>query len=340
MLYFDCDYMQGACPEIMQRLVDTNFAFTSGYGNDEYCESAKKKIREACGNLESDIYFLVGGTQTNATVIDALLRNYEGVIACDSAHINVHESGAIEANGHKILTLPNKDGKLDANALRNYLEAFYKDETYEHMVIPGMVCITHPSESGTLYTEEELKNLHEVCKEYRLPLYLDGARLGYGLAASNEVTLKTIAKYCDAFYIGGTKVGALFGEALVLRNKQLIPHFFTTIKQHGALLAKGRLLGIQFDTLFTDDLYLEISKNAIDKAMKLRDILKEKNYCFYRESPTNQQFIIMENTKMQELSKKVSFGFWENYDEEHTVVRFTTSWATTNEEIEALANIL
>ena len=270
-----------------------------------------------------------------------MLKSFEGIIATNCAHIEVHEAGAIEFGGHKVITLPENNGKLQAKDVAEYLNKFYNDTSFEHMTIPGAVYISHPTEWGTLYTKQELSDLAQICQQYNLPLFLDGARLGYGLCAQNtDVTLSDIAKYCDVFYIGGTKVGALFGEAVVITKPNLIPHFFTIIKQHGALLAKGRLLGIQFDCLFTDNLYLKIAQNAIDKAEQLKTILKAKNYKFYLETDTNQQFIILENTQIEKLRQQISFSFWEKYDENHTVVRFATSWATPQESIDKLNNIL
>lgn len=342
MLAFECDYLEGAHEKILQRLIETNMEKLPGYGNDIYCERAEKKILEACGCPDGKVYLLVGGTQTNATVIDGMLNNYEGVIAAVTGHINCHESGAIEASGHKVLTVPQHEGKIDARDLKEYLKTFWADDTCEHMVIPGMVYISHPTEYGTLYTKEELKAIHEVCREYRIPLYMDGARLGYGLAAEGtDVTLPLIARYCDVFYIGGTKVGALCGEAVVFPKKELVPrHFFTTVKQHGALLAKRRLVGIQFDTLFTDNLYMEISRHAIKMADVLKKGVQEKGYSFYLDSPTNQQFVILENEKLEALKKEVSFSVWEKLGDARTVVRFATSWATKEEDLKALLDLL
>jgi threonine aldolase len=341
MQHFDSDYMEGAHPLILQRLLETNMEKTPGYGTDKYCLLAKEKIRQACGCPQAEIHFMVGGTQTNATVIGSLLRSYEGVLAADTGHINTHEAGAIEAGGHKVLTLPQIHGKISAETVGKYLETFYRDANNAHMVKPGLVYISHPTEYGTLYTKTELEQLSALCQAYKLPLFLDGARLGYGLAARRtDVTLEVIAANCDVFYIGGTKVGALFGEAVVLTRPDLIPHFFTIIKQHGALLAKGRLLGIQFDTLFTDNLYDKISKHAIDMAEKLKKGLLEKGYHLYFESPTNQQFVVLENEKMKQLSPKVSFSFWETYDRDHTVVRFATSWATEESDVDKLLAFL
>ena len=339
MLYFENDYCEGAHEAILKRLMETNMEKVCGYGLDPYCEQAKEKIKKACDCPEGEVYFLVGGTQTNAVVIASVLKRYEGVLSAVTGHINAHEAGAVEFTGHKVLPLPQYDGKIVATDLKKYLQTYYADGSYDHMVFPGMVYISHPTEYGTLYTKKELEEISAVCHEYELPLFLDGARLGYGLAADTDVTLQDIANYTDVFYIGGTKVGALCGEAVVF-PKKTPKHFFTMIKQQGALLAKGRLLGIQFDTLFTDDLYLKISKNAIETAQKLKAALKEKSYQFFLNSPTNQIFVVLENQQMAELEKKVKFGFWEKYDETHTVVRFATSWATKMEDIEALIEIL
>jgi threonine aldolase len=341
MLHFDSDYMEGAHPSIMKRLMETNMEQTPGYGTDEYSNSAKEKIKKACNAPEAEVFFLMGGTQTNRIAIDGILRGYEGVLAAECGHISVHESGAIEAGGHKVLALPHERGKLKVKTVEDYLARFYQDANWPHMVIPGMLYVSHPTEYGAIYTKAELEGLHEVCKRYHIPMYIDGARLGYGLAADNtDVTLSDIARCCEAFYIGGTKVGALFGEALVFTKTELVPHFFTTIKQHGGLLAKGRLLGLQFDTLFTDDLYMKISRSAIERARELKAGLKEKGYELFFESPTNQQFLIMENKKIEELKEKVSFGFWEVYDEKHTVVRIATGWATESADIRALLKLL
>lgn len=341
MLSFENDYSQGAHEKILQCLVETNREAASGYGTDPYTERAKEKIRQACECPQAEVHFLVGGTQTNQNVIDAMLEGYEGVVAAESGHVSQHEAGAIEYSGHKVLTLPQEEGKIAASQLKQYLAAFFADENHEHMVFPGMVYISHPTEYGTLYSKNELEALSDVCHQYDIPLYLDGARLGYALASyETDVTLPDIARLCDAFYIGGTKVGALFGEAVVFTGKRKPKHFLTRIKQHGALLAKGKILGVQFDTLFTDNLYWEISRHAIDCAEELKQIFKEKGYQFYLESPTNQQFILLDNEKMDTLKEKVKFSYWEPYDEMHTVVRFATSWATTKKELEELETVL
>lgn len=341
MLSFTCDYLLGAHPKILECLSQTNREQLPGYGEDNYCNSAKEKIRKACESPEAEVYFLTGGTQANAVVIDSVLQKYEGVIAAETGHINVHEAGAIEYTGHKVLTLPGHEGKICAEELAAYLKAFWADGSHEHMVFPGMVYISHPTEYGTLYTKAELEALSALCRQYEIPLYLDGARLGYGLMSfSTDVTLPMIAACCDVFYIGGTKVGALCGEAVVFPKKNAPGHFLTLIKQHGAMLAKGRLLGIQFDTLFTDDLYFTISRHAIEMAELLKKGFAEKGYSFFLDSPTNQQFILLENGKLKELQQKVAFEIWESADEEHTVVRFATSFGTKKEEIEELLTLL
>jgi threonine aldolase len=341
MLSFENDYIEGAHERILQRLLETNMEKTSGYGSDPYCESAREKIRKVCDCPQADIFFLTGGTQTNQIVIDTMLKPWEGVVAACTGHVSSHEAGAIEHGGHKVLELPQHDGRIEAEELKAYLESFWEDENHEHMVFPGMVYISHPTEYGTLYSKGELEELSSVCGQYGIPLYLDGARLGYGLMSrSTDVTLPDIARLTDVFYIGGTKVGALCGEAVVFTKQNMPKHFLTMVKQHGALLAKGRLLGIQFDTLFTDDLYFYISRHAIDMAELLKEGLRGKGYPFFLESPTNQQFVILENNRMKELEKQVKFSFWEKADENHTVVRFATSWATKREDLQALLELL
>ena len=340
MLNFGCDYLEGAHEKILARFIETNMEKEPGYGADKYTISAKKRILDACECPDGEVFLLVGGTQTNSTVIDAYLNNYQGVIAAPTGHIACHESGAIESCGHKVLKIPQHLGKIDAGELKEFLVNFYADETYEHQVIPGMVYISHPTEYGTLYTKAELESIYTICKEYEMPLFVDGARLGYGLAADDtDVTLPDLAKLCDAFYIGGTKVGALCGEAVVF-TKKAPKFFFTTVKQHGALLAKGRLVGIQFDTLFTDDLYMEISKHAIRLANILKAGVLAKGYKLLLDSPTNQQFIIVDNEKYAELKKQVAFSTWEKVDADHTAIRFATSWATKEEDVQALLELL
>ena len=341
MLYFENDYSEGAHPKILQRLMDTNMEHLSGYGSDRYTTLAKDKIRKLCNCPEAEIYFLVGGTQTNQTVIDSVLRSFEGVIAAETGHVSVHEAGAIEFTGHKVLTLPQHDGKLCARELEAYMETFLGDDSHEHMVFPGMVYISHPTEYGTLYTKDELKELSQVCRHFKLPLYIDGARLITGLACpENELSLPDIADLCDVFYIGGTKAGTLCGEAVVFTKNNTPAHFLTQIKQHGALLAKGRLCGVQFDALFTDELYKETGRNAIETAALLREGLRKKGYTFYNSSPTNQLFLVMENSRLEELKNDVVYSFWEKADDTHTVIRFATSWATAREDVEKLLSLL
>lgn len=341
MLAFESDYNHGAHPQILQRMMETNTEAYPGYGTDEVCESAKKKIRAKINKPEAEIYFGVGGTQVNQLVIDTVLAPYEGVVAATTGHVSAHEAGAIEFSGHKVLTVPGYDGKIRAKDVQQLIDTFYGDANHEHMVFPGMVYLSFPTEYGTIYSKKELEEIHKVCKEFHIPLFIDGARLGYGLMSkASDITLEELADLCEVFYIGGTKVGALFGEAVVFSNMQVPPHFVAQIKQHGALLAKGWLLGLQYDVLFEDDLYLTISRNAIDMAEKLKKVLLEKGYHLFLDTPTNQIFVVLENGKMEELRSAVRFGFWEKYDDNHTVVRFATSWATTEEEIEALAAVL
>ena len=341
MIYFDTDYMSGAHPKVMERLMQTNLDQTPGYGTDKYTENAKQLVREACGAPEARVYFLVGGTQTNSTVIDGVLDRHEGVLCAESGHINVHESGAIEATGHKVLTLPSYDGKVSAEDVRDFIKTFYSDDTYEHMVAPGMLYISFPTEYGTIYSLKELKDISAVCHEAKIPLFIDGARLGYGLAADGgDVTLKDIARLSDVFYIGGTKVGALFGEAVVITNPNLLKHFTPLVKQHGALMAKGRLLGVQFEALFTGGLYETISKECVQKAIRLRNIFVSKGYKIEVDSPTNQQFFRLPNAVVDALKAEVSFEMWGPRGESESVVRFVTGWTTTDQDIDRLEEIL
>ena len=299
------------------------------------------RIFENLRRTGCQVYFLTGGTQTNAVIISSILKSYEGVIAAETGHVNTHEAGAIEYTGHKVLALPEHQGKLDAGEIRTYLKDFYEDESYEHEVFPGMVYLSWPTEYGTLYSRKELEDIAVVCHEYEIPLFLDGARLGYGLMSPEaDMKLPDIAEICDVFYIGGTKVGALCGEAVVFPRGNAPKHFMTMVKQHGAMLAKGRLLGVQFDALFTDNLYLNISRNAIQMAERLKALLHEKGLTFYLESPTNQQFVILENETYKRLREHVALSFWSKYDEAHTVVRFATSWSTTEEDLEELEKLL
>ena len=341
MVSFESDYIAGAHPQILSRLTETNMEALPGYGTDKYCERAKAKIQQACGCEQAQVEFLVGGTQTNAVVISTLLKDYEGVIAAKTGHISTHEAGAVEQTGHEVLELPEENGKLNADTLERFLSGFFADSNHEHMTIPGMVYLSYPTEYGTLYTRNELRAIADVCKHYELILYLDGARLGYGLTCDAcDLSLHEIAELCDVFYIGGTKVGALCGEAVVFTKGNRPCHFMTSIKKRGALLAKGRLLGIQFDTLFTDDLYFHISRHANEMAQRMKAILEKHGIPLYLESPTNQQFAVLEDGQMERLSGKIAFSFWEKPDEQHTVVRFATSWSTTDEDLKALDQAL
>lgn len=337
MISFANDYVAGAHPKVLEKLVETNMVHQPGYGTDEYCRSAAEKIRKACNLEDAQVYFITGGTQTNQVVISTMLDDSEGVISAHTGHVNAHEAGAIEYSGHKVIAIPGEKGKLAAQDVEKYIRDFFQDDSHTHMVYPGMVYISFPTEYGTIYTKSELEELSKVCKSHDIPLFIDGARLGYGLCAKEcDVTLAELAGLCDVFYIGGTKVGALCGEAVVFTHQNMPKRFVTKVKQRGAMLAKGRLLGVQFDALFTDDLYMKISRHAIDMAERLREIFTSYHYEFFLDSPTNQQFIIMENSQIEKLREKVNFAFWEAYDDTHTVVRFATSWSTTTEELEAL----
>ena len=339
---FESDYNNGCLPEILRRLSETNDEKASGYGFDPYTERAKDRIRKACEMTEAEVHFLVGGTQTNATAIDSLLQGCEGVLSVDTGHINVHESGAVEAFGHKVLVLPGiAGGKMAASQINDYMRKFLADETYPHMVQPGMVYITLPTELGALYSRKELADIYTVCQQYGLRLYVDGARLGYGLMAeSNDIDLPFLAQHCDAFYIGGTKVGALLGEALVYTNTRAPKYIFTIIKRHGALLAKGRVLGLQFDTLFTDDLYFRVSRHAIDMAQALRRVFAKHGLSLGIDSPTNQQFVILSKEQKQRLAEEIAFEIWEPLPNDHLLCRFVTCWATTEADIAALDEAL
>jgi len=341
MLSFVNDYCECAHENIINKIAEIRTEKNPGYGTDSYCRSAAEKIKAACKCPEAEVYFMVGGTQTNQNVIDSMLAPYEGVVSCTTGHVSVHEAGAIEFTGHKVLTVPEHEGKMCAKELEAYVATFYGDGNHEHMVFPGMVYISHPTEYGTLYSKQELTELRTVCDKFGMTLFMDGARLGYALACDEtDVTLPDIAKLTDVFYIGGTKVGALFGEAVVFTKNNMPRHYNTLVKQHGAMLAKGWLLGLQFDVLFTDDLYVKIGRNAIERAAEIKAALKAKGYRFLLENPTNQILIVLEDEKLNELGKKVNTSFWEKIDDSHTAVRICTSWATTKEDVEKLIEIL
>ncbi len=337
MLRFECDYGEGAHPLILERLAATNLEQTPGYGEDVYCEQARESIRMACAAPQADVHFLVGGTQANFIVIKAALKPWQGVLCADNGHINVHETGAVEATGHKVLSLPAREGKINAGQIREACKTHYADASHEHLVQPGMVYLSSPSEFGTLYSLKELQDISLACRENGLPLFLDGARMGYGLMAdNNDVTLADYAQLCDAFTIGGTKVGALFGEAVVLTAPALKKDFRYLMKQRGAMLAKGRLLGLQFLALFEDGLYFRIAKQADELALQLRRAFEERGWPLLFDSHTNQQFPIVPDTELERLRKDYSFGFWEKVDGQHSAVRFCTSWATTRESVDQL----
>ena len=346
MISFECDYNNGACQQVIDNLVKYNDAKPTPYGFDTFSERAKARIREACGLPDAQIFFLTGGTQTNVTTIDSMLYQYEGVICVGSGHINVHEAGAVEFTEHKIITISDTDGKMEAKVLDKYLDDYMHDGNKDHAVHPGLVYITFPTELGTLYSAKELDDIYQVCKRYDIPLYIDGARLGYGLLAEgNDITLPYLARHCDVFYIGGTKIGALCGEAVVFTNRKAHKHFFSIQKQHGAVIAKGALIGLQFDALFTPQkdgelLYYSLSRNAIKTAMRMKDIFTRKGFEFLVDSPTNQQFVIIKNELAEFLSKKVAFTHFGQTDHYHTICRFVTSWATTEEEIDELEKII
>lgn len=341
MLSFESDYIIGAHEKVLKALCDTNSEVLSGYGNDIHTKNARELIKNACLSPDSEVFFLTGGTQANAVIISTMLNNFEGVISAKTGHIALHEVGAIEYTGHKVIELDGKEGKLPSDTLISYLETFYGDENNTMMVRPRMVYISHPTEYGTLYSKDELENLRRICDQYGMKLFLDGARLGYGLMSRHtDVTLSDIASLCDVFYIGGTKVGALCGEAVVFKKGEAPPYFLSQTKQHGAMLAKGRLTGVQFEALFEDGLYFEISKNAIDRAEELKELFLSRGYELFIDSPTNQQFIILTNEQMSEIGEQCRFGFWERIDENRCVVRFATSFATTREDIAHLSEII
>lgn len=341
MISFECDYNNGAHPKVLANLIKYNDAKPTPYGFDEFSERAKQRIREACGLPGAQIYFLTGGTQTNATTIDSMLYQYEGVICVGSGHINVHEAGAVEFTEHKIITIADVDGKMEAGTLDRYLDDFMADGNKDHAVHPGLVYITLPTELGTLYTAKELDDIYQVCRHYEIPLYVDGARLGYGLTADgNDITLPYLARHCDVFYIGGTKIGALCGEAVVFTHQNAHKHFFSIQKQHGAVIAKGALIGLQFEALFTDDLYFKLARHANEMAMRMKEVFRRKGLQFYVDSPTNQQFVVIGNELVEQLGRQVQFTHFGQADKQHTICRFVTSWATTEEEIEELARII
>ena len=341
MISFECDYNNGAHPKVLENLIKYNNVKPTPYGFDEFSERAKGRIREAIGMPDAQIFFLTGGTQANATTIDSMLYQYEGVICVGTGHINVHEAGAVEFTEHKIITIADNNGKMEAKTLDKYLDDFMHDGNNAHAVFPGLVYITFPTELGTLYSAQELDDIYQVCKHYNIPLYIDGARLGYGLMAEGcDITLPYLARHCDVFYIGGTKIGALCGEAVVFTNRQAHKHFFSIQKQHGAVIAKGALIGLQFEALFTDNLYFKLARHAIEMAMRMKQTFQEHGCEFFIDSPTNQQFVILPNDVVERLSQHIEFTHWGKADIHHTVCRFVTSWATTDEELNELKRLL
>jgi len=341
MIKFDCDYLEGAHPRILEALVKTNFEQMAGYAVDHYCEKARELIKNECNAPDSDVHFIVGGTGTNTTVIASALRPYQGVVCAVTGHINVHEAGAIEATGHKCITLPSDDGKVKGSIFADYCKNYWNDVTHDHMVQPAMLYISQPTENGTLYTAEELRELREICDKYSMYLYVDGARMGYGLMAEgNDVTLPLLNELCDVFYIGGTKVGALFGEALVIKNENIKKDFRYMQKRHCGMFAKGRLLGIQFLEMFKDGLYYEMGRNGIEKAYRIRDAFRNAGFTFLYESNTNQQFPVLPDTVLEILSENFSWDYWCRVDDEHSCVRFCASWATSDEQVKALEDAI
>ncbi|HJD97671.1 low specificity L-threonine aldolase [Mailhella massiliensis] len=337
MLRFECDYGEGAHPRVMELLVKSNLEQTPGYGEDHYCDTARILIREACQAPEADVHFLVGGTQANFVVIEAALRPWQGVLCAENGHINTHETGAVEATGHKVLALPAKEGKITAAQIREACKAHYADASHEHITQPGMVYLSAPTEFGTLYTKAELEEISLACRELALFLFVDGARMGYGLMSEiNDLSLADYARLCDAFTIGGTKVGALFGEAVVLTSPLLKKDFRYLMKQRGAMLAKGRLLGVQFTALFEGGLYFDMAKHADTLAMRLRRTFLNKGWPLLYDSFTNQQFPVIPDEALEQLGKEFSFSFWQKMDGKRSAVRFCTSWATTEEAVDRL----
>ena len=340
-LYFASDYMDCAHPSVLKKICDNNYAHAAGYGSDACSETARAKIREACCCPGADVFFLTGGTQANVTVIDTVLHPWQGVISATSGHVQIHEAGAVEFSGHRVIALPNQYGKITAEQIDDCVAQYWGDDNHEHMVMPGMVYLSHPTEYGTLYSLQELEEIRKVCTARDLALFIDGARFAYALACpANDVTLPDLARLCDVFVIGGTKCGTLFGEAVVIPVSGYIPHFVTQCKQHGALLAKGFVNGLQFDALFTDNLYQQIGTGAIEKADRIREALISRGYKLGMPSPTNQIFFIVDDTKRAALEEQVAMSFMERVDDKHTMMRFCTSWATREEDVDALIAIL
>lgn len=341
MIDLSCDYNDGAHPSVIEALIETNTEKLPGYGADAHTKRAADLIREACGLPAARVFFLSGGTQTNAIVISAMLKPYEGAVCAATGHISLHEAGAIEVTGHEVLPLPETEGKITAAALEKFLKDSRADGNRDHMVFPGLVYISFPTEYGTLYTKKELTALHSVCRSFGIPLFIDGARLGYGLGSEAcDLGLPDLARLCEVFYIGGTKAGALCGEAVVFTQDNMPAHFMTMVKQRGGLLAKGRLMGVQFEALFESDLYFDICRHADAMAMKMKRGLRELGIPLRINSPTNQQFPVFEDSILPKLEGKLAWSFWEKPDETHTVVRLACNWATRPEDIDELLDLL
>ena len=336
MLHFQCDYACGAAENVLRALVETNDEQTVGYGEDPHCANAARLILEKCAAPDAHVHFVVGGTQANLTVIAAALRPFEGVLCAETGHINVHETGAVEATGHKVLGLPQKNGKITAAQVKKAMDAHIADDSFEHIVRPGMVYLSHPTELGTLYTRQELQEMSDTCRELGLPLFVDGARLGYGLAAMPEVDLPFLARVCDAFYIGGTKVGLLFGEAIVLTNDKLHEFFRYHIKQRGAMLAKGRLLGVQFEAILKNDDYVTLAARANGMAQEIKQAFLSHGCELYSDTIANQLFVILPNEVCAKLAQNYAFSEWEKLDEGRTAVRFCTNVTTSRADVDAL----
>ena len=337
MLYFQCDYAEGAHPSIIKALADTNMVQTPGYSTDSFTESAKEKIRKRLKRDDVDIHLVVGGTQANLIVISSILRPYQGCIAADTGHINTHETGSIEATGHKVIAIPGEDGKIKASQIKDYCAFHYSLGNREHIVQPGMVYISLSTETGSMYTKKEVEDIYAVCKEYDMKLFIDGARLGYALAAEgNDIAFEDLPDLCDVFYIGGTKCGALFGEAIVIVDPTLTKDFRYMIKQRGAMFAKGRLLGIQFDCLFTDDIYFKINAKAVEYALQIKRAFNRKGIRSYGSSMTNQQFVLLNKEQQEYFAKNYVTDYFDRYDDEYDIIRFCTSWATQEENVKTL----
>ena len=336
MISFRNDYSEGAHPSVLEAISKHNFETTCGYSMDPFCQQAADTVRALTACPDADVHFIVGGTLANTIVISAALRSWEGVIAATTGHINVHETGAIESSGHKVCSIEAPDGKLTPALVREVMR-IHCDGKDEHMVRPRMVYISDATELGTIYTKSELAALHDVCREFGLYLFLDGARMPAALVAEgNDLDITDFGKYCDAFYIGGTKNGLLFGEAVVITNNDLKPHFRNMIKQRGGMFAKGFLFGVQFCAYFKDGLWLDLARHAVSQAQRIAKAAEEKGYTLYAKSPTNQVFIVLSHEKIAELEQNFAFEAFGHVDDDHEAMRFVCSWATKEESVDEL----